>query len=95
MNYKMELGGKIEKNDKGEIIKAETLLMMWNVKVDATKELVTDSQGLVGDKDGLEWEKTWIMAMKKFAKTIPASTGIKMYFANASWYNKKDFTVCP
>lgn len=79
----MELGGKIEKNEKGEIIKAESLLMTWDVKVDITQEMITDTQGLVGDAAGLEWEKEWIKSMKKFAKEMPS--GIKLHFLNAAW----------
>ncbi|XP_035705979.1 NPC intracellular cholesterol transporter 1 isoform X2 [Folsomia candida] len=90
--YKMELGGKIEKNEKGEIIKAESLLMTWDVKVDITQEMITDTQGLVGDAAGLEWEKEWIKSMKKFAKEMPS--GIKLHFLNAAcWGDILDETL--
>ncbi len=81
----MELGGKIEKNEKGEIISAGSLLMMWYVKVDLTKKIIDDSQGFVGDVVGLEWEQAWIKTMKEFVKRIPHNSGITLYFANASW----------
>lgn len=81
--YKLELGGEITKNEKGEIVGATSLLLKWEIKVDSNQELVTDSQGMVGNKEGVEWEQRWIKVMQEFAEQMPP--GIKLYFANAAW----------
>jgi len=88
VNYTMDLGGHIEKNEKGEIIKAGSLVLRWSVGINQTVlergKAGSDGTGEVADESCLEWEREWTLLMKNISAEMPK--GINIYFHNSqSW----------
>ncbi|CAL8112733.1 unnamed protein product [Orchesella dallaii] len=84
VNYTADLGGKIERNSLGQIIKAESIALKWFVAINQSEvragRAVPDmGTGEVADETGLAWETEFIYLMDRITKKMP--DGINLYFA--------------
>jgi hypothetical protein len=96
VNYTIDLGGDIVKNEKGEIIKAQSLVLRWSVGINQTilerGKASSDGTGEVADEACLEWEKKWTLLMKNISAAMPP--GMNVYFHNSqSWSDISEATL--
>lgn len=84
VNFSADVGGIIEKNSLGQIVRAQSIALKWFVAINQTEvragRAVPDmGTGEVADEIGLAWETEFIGLMENFTKSLP--DGMNLYFA--------------
>jgi len=85
VNYTAELGGEIVRNEKGEIVKAQAIIILWSIATNKTaissgQAVRDDGTGELADEVSLKWEAEWMKLMEEIQGTLGKDSQVQLHY---------------